>query len=117
MQAEKFSYDNRIVRLFMIASVVFGIVGMLVGLLVAMQLYLPSLNFGIPYTTFGRIRPLHTNAMAISIGHSSSAYSFEVVYPNGRLIAAASIMSCQPQKFILLKRGLNIGVLQSRGKA
>ena len=63
MQAEKFSYDNRIVRLFMIASVVFGIVGMLVGLLVAMQLYLPSLNFGIPYTTFGRIRPLHTNAV------------------------------------------------------
>jgi cytochrome c oxidase cbb3-type subunit I/II len=63
MQADKFSYDNRIVRLFMIASVTFGVVGMLVGLLAAMQLYWPSLNFGIPYTSFGRIRPLHTNAV------------------------------------------------------
>jgi len=63
MQPEKFSYDNRIVRLFLIATVVFGVVGMLVGLLAAMQLYLPQLNFGIPYTSFGRIRPLHTNAV------------------------------------------------------
>ena len=63
MQADKFSYDNRIVRLFMIASVTFGVVGMLVGLLAAMQLYWPALNFGIPYTSFGRIRPLHTNAV------------------------------------------------------
>jgi cytochrome c oxidase cbb3-type subunit I/II len=63
MQPERFSYDNRIVRLFMIATVVFGVVGMLVGLLAALQLYLPALNFGIPYTTFGRIRPLHTNAV------------------------------------------------------
>jgi len=47
----------------MIATVVFGVVGMLVGLLAALQLYLPALNFGIPYTTFGRIRPLHTNAV------------------------------------------------------
>lgn len=63
MQPERFSYDNRIVRLFMIATIVFGLVGMLVGLLAALQLYLPALNFGIPYTTFGRIRPLHTNAV------------------------------------------------------
>lgn len=63
MQPERFSYDNRIVRLFMIATIVFGVVGMLVGLLAALQLYLPALNFGIPYTTFGRIRPLHTNAV------------------------------------------------------
>lgn len=63
MQPEKFSYDNRIVRLFLIAAITFGVVGMLVGLLAAMQLYLPALNFGIPYTTFGRIRPLHTNAV------------------------------------------------------
>jgi cytochrome c oxidase cbb3-type subunit I/II len=49
--------------MFAIASVIFGIVGMLVGLLAALQLYMPSLNMGLQYTTFGRIRPLHTNAV------------------------------------------------------
>ncbi|HAS39987.1 MAG TPA: cytochrome C oxidase Cbb3 [Microscillaceae bacterium] len=63
MQVEKFQYDNRIVKLFIIATVVFAIVGMTVGLLIAIQLFAPQLNFGIPYTTFGRIRPLHTNAI------------------------------------------------------
>ncbi|MGD1890624.1 MAG: cytochrome-c oxidase, cbb3-type subunit I [Cyclobacteriaceae bacterium] len=49
--------------MFLIAAVAFGIVGMLVGLLVALQLVYPSLSFGLEYTTFGRIRPLHTNAV------------------------------------------------------
>lgn len=60
---EKFNYDNKIVRNFAIATVVWGIVGMLVGLLVAMQLFSPEMNLGNQYTTFGRIRPLHTNAV------------------------------------------------------
>lgn len=63
MQLEKFSYDNRIVRDFTIASLVFGVVGMLVGVLIATQLFAPELNFSIPFLTFGRIRPLHTNAV------------------------------------------------------
>lgn len=63
MELEQFKYDNKVVKYFAIATVIFGIVGMLVGLLVATQLFLPQLNFGIPYTTFGRIRPLHTNAV------------------------------------------------------
>ncbi|MFA7289659.1 MAG: cytochrome-c oxidase, cbb3-type subunit I [Melioribacteraceae bacterium] len=63
MNVEKFSYDNNIVRLFIYAALVFGFVGMLVGLIMAIQLYYPDLNLGIPYTTFGRIRPLHTNAV------------------------------------------------------
>ncbi len=63
MQAEKFSYDNQIVKQFMIAALVFAAVGMLVGLIIAIQLYLPDLNLGIPYTSFGRLRPLHTNAV------------------------------------------------------
>lgn len=63
MQVEKFSYDNEIVRKFLIASVVFGLVGMLVGLTAALQIVFPELNFGISFTTFGRIRPLHTNAI------------------------------------------------------
>jgi cytochrome c oxidase cbb3-type subunit I/II len=63
MQIESFSYDNKIVKAFMIASVIFGLVGMLVGLTVALQLVWPVFNFDLQYTTFGRIRPLHTNAV------------------------------------------------------
>lgn len=63
MQTEKFSYDNQIVKQFMIAAIVFAIVGMLVGLIIAVELYLPELNLGLQYITFGRIRPLHTNAV------------------------------------------------------
>lgn len=60
---EKFNYDNKIVRNFAIATVIWGLVGMLVGLLVALQLFSPEMNLGNQYTTFGRIRPLHTNAV------------------------------------------------------
>lgn len=63
MELEKFSYDNKIVKAFMIATVVFGLVGMLVGLTAAIQLFYPLFNFDLQYTTFGRIRPLHTNAI------------------------------------------------------
>lgn len=63
MELEKFSYDNKIVKAFMIATVIFGLVGMLVGLTAAIQLVYPIFNFDTPYTTFGRIRPLHTNAI------------------------------------------------------
>ncbi|MFY0598515.1 MAG: cytochrome-c oxidase, cbb3-type subunit I [Cyclobacteriaceae bacterium] len=60
---ETFYYDNSIVRMFLIATTIFGIVGMSVGLLAACQFFWPEANFGLQYTTFGRIRPLHTNAV------------------------------------------------------
>jgi cytochrome c oxidase cbb3-type subunit I/II len=63
MQLEKFYYDNKTVKMFAYATMLWGIVGMLVGLLAAVQIYLPAANFGLPITTFGRIRPLHTNAV------------------------------------------------------
>ena len=63
MQIEKFNYDNKIVRNFAIATMIFGVVGMLVGLLAAIQLYAPVANLGNQFTTFGRIRPLHTNSV------------------------------------------------------
>lgn len=59
---ERFSYDDKIVRWFMVATLVWGIVGFLVGLIIALQLMAPNLNFG-PLLTFGRLRPLHTNAV------------------------------------------------------
>jgi cytochrome c oxidase cbb3-type subunit I/II len=66
MELERFRYDNTIVRAFTIATVVWGFVGMLVGVLIAFQLFVPSLNGGLQYITFGRIRPLHTNAVIFS---------------------------------------------------
>jgi cytochrome c oxidase cbb3-type subunit I/II len=62
MTIEKFNYDNRIVRDFAIATIIWGIVGMLVGLWAALQLPFPGLNGG-EHLSFGRIRPLHTNAV------------------------------------------------------
>jgi cytochrome c oxidase cbb3-type subunit I/II len=63
MELEKIHYDNKIVKAFIIATIIFGIVGMTVGLLAAIQLFYPLANFDLQYTTFGRIRPLHTNAV------------------------------------------------------
>ena len=60
---ETFKYDNRIVRAFAIATVLWGVVGMTVGLLAAVQLFMPAMNLDLAFTTFGRIRPLHTNAV------------------------------------------------------
>ncbi len=63
MELEKFSYDNRIPKLFAIATITWGVVGMLAGVIAAFQLAFPALNLGIEYTTFGRLRPVHTNAV------------------------------------------------------
>jgi cytochrome c oxidase cbb3-type subunit I/II len=63
MQIEKFSYDNKIVKMFAFATILWALVGMLAGLWVAFALAFPELNLGLPYTSFGRLRPLHTNAV------------------------------------------------------
>ena len=61
-------YDDTVVRQFSIMAVVWGVVGMAVGVLVASQLAWPELNFGIPWLSFGRLRPLHTNAVIFAFG-------------------------------------------------
>ena len=60
---ETFKYDNRIVRAFAIATVIWGIVGMTAGLLCAVQLFFPGANLDLQFVTFGRLRPVHTNAV------------------------------------------------------
>lgn len=86
MQLEKFTYDNKIVRDFGIATIVWGIIGMLVGLIVATQLISPSMNMGNQYTTFGRIRPLHTNAVIFAF--VGNAIFMGVYYSLQRLLKA-----------------------------
>ncbi len=74
MQIEKFYYDNKIVKAFGYATVVFGIVGMLVGLWAAIQMYYPPISLNWAPTTFGRLRPLHTNAIIFAfVGNASFA--------------------------------------------
>ena len=63
MSVETFKYDNRIVRAFAIVTVIWGIVGMLVGMMAAVELFFPGANLNLQFITFGRIRPLHTNAV------------------------------------------------------
>ncbi len=86
MQLEKFTYDNKIVRDFGLATIVWGIIGMTVGLLVAMQLFKPAMNLGNQYTTFGRIRPLHTNAVIFAF--VGNAIFMGVYYSLQRLLKA-----------------------------
>ncbi|MDP2088661.1 MAG: cytochrome-c oxidase, cbb3-type subunit I [Flavobacteriaceae bacterium] len=62
MDKQQFYYDNKIVKLFLWATVLWGIVGMSVGLLVALLFIFPNLTEGISWLSFGRLRPLHTNA-------------------------------------------------------
>ncbi len=74
------NYNYRVVRQFAIMAVVWGVVGMSVGALIAAQLTWPELNFNIPWLSYGRLRPLHTNAVIFAFGGCSlMATSFYVV--------------------------------------
>jgi cytochrome c oxidase cbb3-type subunit 1 len=78
MQSEA-TYNYRVVRQFAVMTVVWGIVGMLVGLIIAAQLYWPELNVA-PWLSYGRLRPLHTNAVIFAFGGSALfATSYYVV--------------------------------------
>ena len=61
-------YNDTVVRQFSIMAVVWGVVGMLVGVFIAAQLAWPELNFGISWLSYGRLRPLHTNAVIFAFG-------------------------------------------------
>ena len=79
-------YNDEIVRRFTLASVLWGVVGLLVGVVIALQLAFPALNLGLPYTTFGRLRPLHTNAAIFAfVGNMVFA---GVYYSSQRLLKA-----------------------------
>jgi cytochrome c oxidase cbb3-type subunit I len=64
-------YDDTVVRRFAFMTVIWGIVGMAVGVLIAAQLIWPNLNFNLPYLSYGRLRPLHTNAVIFAFGGSA----------------------------------------------
>lgn len=85
-ELETFRYDDAIVRKFLFATFIWGFVGMLVGLIIALQLAYPSLNLGLPWTSFGRLRPLHTNAVIFAF--AGNAFFTGAYYSTQRLLKA-----------------------------
>jgi cytochrome c oxidase cbb3-type subunit I/II len=86
LRIEQFEYDNKTVRNFSIAMMAWGLVGFVVGLLVALKLYFPSFLGYIPYLSYGRLRPLHTNAVIFAF--AGNAIFTGVYYSLQRLCKA-----------------------------
>ncbi|WP_127844846.1 cytochrome-c oxidase, cbb3-type subunit I [Psychroflexus aestuariivivens] len=86
MELQQFHYDNKIVKNFLYATIIWGVVGMSVGLLLAFMFIFPSVTDGISWLSFGRLRPLHTNAVIFAfIGNAIFA---GVYYSTQRLLKA-----------------------------
>jgi cytochrome c oxidase cbb3-type subunit I/II len=87
---ESFRYDDDIVRKFMTATLVWGAVAMLVGVTLALQLALPAANLDLPHVTFGRLRPLHTNAAIFAFAGNAI---FAAVYHSSQRLLKARMFS------------------------
>jgi cytochrome c oxidase cbb3-type subunit I/II len=86
MEMQQFYYDNKIVKKFLYATILFGVVGMLVGLILAFMFLFPNMTDGISWLSFGRLRPLHTNAVIFAfVGNATFA---GVYYSLQRLLKA-----------------------------
>lgn len=86
MEMQQFYYDNKIVKKFIYATILFGVVGMLVGLLLATLFLFPNLTDGISWLSFGRLRPLHTNAVIFAF--VGNAFFAGMYYSMQRLLKA-----------------------------
>jgi cytochrome c oxidase cbb3-type subunit I/II len=85
-QSETFTYDDAIVRKFAFATILWGLVATLIGLYLALMLVRPELSFGIPQLSFGRLRPLHTNAAIFAF--AGNAIFAAIYYSSQRLLKA-----------------------------
>ena len=86
MKMEQFYYDNKIVKKFIYATILFGVVGMAVGLLLATMFLFPNITDGISWLSFGRLRPLHTNAVIFAF--VGNAFFAGMYYSMQRLLKA-----------------------------
>jgi cytochrome c oxidase cbb3-type subunit 1 len=113
-------YNDRVVQFAVVATVFWGVVGFTVGLVIALQLAYPVLNLDLPWTTFGRLRPLHTSAVVFAFGGNAlMATSFHVVQRTCRAALwggpAAWFVFWGYQLFIVLAAvGYVLGVTQSK---
>ncbi|WP_026729282.1 cytochrome-c oxidase, cbb3-type subunit I [Flavobacterium denitrificans] len=86
MEMEQFYYDNKIVKKFIYATILFGVVGMLVGLTLAVMYLFPNMTDGISWLSYGRLRPLHTNAVIFAF--VGNAFFAGLYYSLQRLLKA-----------------------------
>jgi len=86
VQLEEYKYDDKIVRAFALVTVIWALVAMVAGVFIALQLVIPGLNLGLTYTSFGRLRPLHTNAAIFAF--AGNAIFAAVYYSTQRLCKA-----------------------------
>jgi cytochrome c oxidase cbb3-type subunit I/II len=93
---EKFSYDDDVVRKFAFATAIWALVATLAGLFLALQLVLPALSFNQPYLTFGRLRPLHTNAAIFAFAGNAI---FAGIYYSSQRVLKARMFSDRLSKF------------------
>ena len=114
------TYDDELIRLGVIATVFWAVVGFSAGVFIALQLTFPSLNFSSEFTTFGRLRPLHTSAVIFAFGGTALiATSFYVVQRTCRARLAfpslARFVFWGYQLFIVLAAsGYILGITESR---
>jgi cytochrome c oxidase cbb3-type subunit I/II len=93
---EQFRYDDKTVRQFAMATAVWALVATLAGLWAALMLVMPSLNFGLPQLTFGRLRPLHTNAAIFAFAGNAI---FAAIYYSSQRLLKARMWSDKLSKF------------------
>ena len=115
------AYNDEVVRNFVVAAILWGVIGMSAGLFIALQLAFPALNLGLEWTTFGRLRPVHTSGVIFAFGGcvliGSSLYivqrtSRQTLFGGRRL---ASFVFWGYQAFIVLAAlGYVMGVTQSK---
>ena len=117
---ERIEYNDKVVRQFFLATLVWGVVGMLAGLLVAMQLAFWQANLGLPWLTFGRLRPLHTNAVIFAfVGNMMFA---GIYYSTQRLVKARlasdllSALHFWGWQLIIVSAAITLPLGFSRGK-
>jgi len=87
---DRFTYDDQIVRAFLLVTILWGVVAFLVGLLVALQLAVPQMNLRLSFTSFGRMRPLHTNAAIFAFAGNAV---FAAIYHSTQRLCKARIYS------------------------
>ena len=113
-------YNDEIVRRFTLAAVFWGVAGILFGVFIALQLAFPALNFGLPYASFGRLRPLHTNAAIFAfVGNMMFA---GIYYSSQRLLKTR--LACEflgkvhfwGWQFIILLAAITLPLGLTRGK-
>src|SRR5690349_13160922 len=93
---ERFSYDDRTVRQFVFATAFWGVVATLVGLWLAVMLVAPSMNFGLAQLSFGRLRPLHTNAAIFAFAGNGI---FAAIYYSSQRLLKARMFSDRLSQF------------------